>query len=150
MSRGYGAMQRDILQALDGRQWAGPAVCACDDDALTRLLCFQCPTRARYRDSAGRLYAEPEVCSIGGLRSEVARLRGAWCETDCYAQRPWFARPRGPHRPHPQYWKLGSGFAAAFSRAISTLITRGALVHVFLANTGSAFSRRQYVARGKC
>jgi hypothetical protein len=154
MSRGLGKMQRDILRTLDARVWRGPDVCTCPEDALTRLLCGHCPARFPYRDAAGSLYRVGEAHHVLRLRAEVAKLRGAWCETDCTRPRSAALRAMlrpGPHRPHIMYTRLVAGFDAAFARAITTLLRRGVLVHLHPAAPGARrHQRRQYVARPKC
>src|SRR5262249_30301461 len=118
MSRGLGAMQSDILQVYDTALTAPPIPGTGRDDW-------------RYYD---------------WLREEVARLRGVWCETDCWGDGPRLVQ----HRPHFAY---GSGFTVVFARAIRTLIRRGVLVAVtFDGEPYPVFpgQRIQRVRRVKC
>ena len=122
MSRGLGAMQREILRAFDAILAQRPAVCTCPASSLTRWRCTACPARTGYcdRDGAQR-YRESEVVSIGELQGAVARGRGAY----------------------------GASFAASFSRALSSLLRRGAFVPVYDI-VSPWYGHRHHVSRPKC
>ena len=121
MSRGLGSMQRDILHIYDA-------------SLVTPL-----PYQRHWGD--WRQY--------GWLQTEVARMQGLWCETDCWS---YPDLPRPPHFEHIAYAERGA-FTAAFARAMRTLIRRGVLVGETLDRQpyrGWRNQRIETVARVKC
>jgi hypothetical protein len=106
MSRGFGALQREILALCPRIQGWG---------------------ETPFYDATGRRYPADTVIRVRWLKHCLIVQRGCWCTTECRAP----ANRRPPwHTPHPKYWELGLGFDAAFSRALRTLVQRGALVRV--------------------
>jgi hypothetical protein len=109
MSRGLGALQREILALCPSVQGSGS------------------PLEVRFYDATGHRYDGEVVIDVRGLKHRLIVQRGCWCTEECrapqYRQPPW-------HTAHPKWWELGTGFDAAFSRALRTLIRRGVLVKV--------------------
>jgi hypothetical protein len=119
MSRGLGRLQRQVLQACE-YLLEHP-----DADVLARQFPWM------YTDADGHHYPDFQVLTRQAIRAQVVRhIPGGICENpQCFFQvvSPYW---KGPHRPHEDYFVLGSGFEESFSRAFHTLIARGHLVPV--------------------
>jgi hypothetical protein len=109
MSRGVGALQREILALCPSVQ--GRSILP----------------ETSYYDATGRRYPGQVVIYVRGLKHRLIVQRGCWCTEECRA--PEWRRPPW-HTSHPKWYELGTGFDAAFSRAIRTLVQRGALLRV--------------------
>jgi hypothetical protein len=80
-----------------------------------------------FYDATWQRYPGDTVIYTRHLKHRLIVQRGCWCDQECRA--PEYQRPRW-HTPHVKDWQLGYGFDAAFSRALRTLVERGALVPV--------------------
>ena len=124
MSRGLGALQREIL--------------AIYDEAVSQVL---------YREDEVS-YASSAIKSYHWLLRAVCERRGAWCTTECRAPGHRYEQ----HRSHPNWRVLGWGFRQSFSRALRTLVRRGALLTVTSEGLPTTIYRTRhlgYVVRGK-
>lgn len=117
MSRGFGVMQRAILDAFT-------TVCA--SGGVSKL-----GQGDSYRDEDGIAYQPEQVCAFTMLSDQIARERGLWCDGTPHKRHLIYSGPSPyyqPHYPHEQGW--GCSERAAFSRAIHRLIAHRQLVLV--------------------